>query len=420
MNIKAISRTVSIVALVAVIAIAGIAAGVYFLYYNPAPAAGTLMKFAHMNGWTQPGLVELATTCREALNLYADLKINSKGGLLGMNVTFVEGDTQGSPEKTLAVFENLKLDKDIVAFLGPSLSTEALGAYDRVKADGRPWFPIVWSDKLRMEHMNNLFFVSPWFSMMSEKQAEFIIAKGFKSVVFLVDDDAAAVGSMDTLIPLLEAGNVTVQKTYVVDRAATDFTQYLLQIKQTLPAIDLFIGNGIVPNYWILLKQGNEIGLFGQGTGVPFYDLGWNTQSGDYWAGCGNAGIGVLTANTYHAATKLSALGDELTAAYVAKTGKNIEPTAYEIWDAFISVTEAIRIAGTTEKGAVCKALQENSFVGTRGILTYKPDLTLQSLNHQQTPLPLYISQWVTPNLDFTHTVIVWPREVSTGDMIYP
>jgi len=413
-NLKAIFNVV-IVAIAAICLVGGILAGVYL--YQPAPEGEKWVTIAIIDGLTPPGLHEYAINDVQALQIYAD-RLNEQGGVLDHKIRFVIEDDNGMPEKAVAAFEKLKTG-DHVAWFGTSLSTVALGYWDRIRDDGRPWFPYIWADLMRAERQPNAFFCLPYGSLVGIRHAEFLVAQGFKDVVLISSHGAAELNMWEAMEPTLINGGATIQKEFWLARETIDFTPYLFEIQQEVTNIDcLMIGWSQSPAVWSLINQACEMGICGPGTGTPWFSLSGAEFQQGYHEALGDNLQWALALTTVHADVELSALGAELATLFLAKTGREAVTGVFAAFDSIIALTEAWKIAGTFDPEPVIKALEENSIQGTRFMMEFKPgspdDPT--NLNHHQLPLPYYGVQWSDISQKHTEdTVIVWPSEWATG-----
>jgi len=413
-DLKAISNVV-IVAIAAVCLVGGVLAGIYL--YQPAPEGEKWVTLAVIEGLTPPGLHEYAINDVQTLQVYAD-KLNEEGGVLGHKIRFVIEDDNGMPEKAVAAFEKLKTG-DHVAWFGTSLSTVALGYWDRIRDDGRPWFPYIWADLMRAERQPNAFFCLPYGSLVGLRHAEWVVDAGFKDVVHIGSHGAAELNMWEVMEPTMLDAGITIHKQFWLARETIDFTPYLFEIQQEVANIDCFLVQwSVSPAVWSLINQACEMGLCGPGTGTPWFGLSAAEFEEGYHEALGDNllwGTGMATA---HAESELSALGAELATLFLAKTGREPTTGVYAAFDSIIALTEAWKIAGTFDPEPVIKALEENSIQGTRFMMEFKPgppdDPT--DLNHHQLPIPYYAVQWSDITQKRTEdTVIIWPTEFATG-----
>ena len=82
-----------------------------------ASAADCPIKIGGLAPLSAPGSVTGGEAMRDAMNIAVD-EINSKGGILNCKVKLIIGDTEGLPEKGIAVMEKLISQDNVVAVGG--------------------------------------------------------------------------------------------------------------------------------------------------------------------------------------------------------------------------------------------------------------------------------------------------------------
>lgn len=422
MNIKAISRMLVAVVLTCAIIIAGVGGYAYYTYYLSAPSGAKTLEILCTFDLTPPGLYQYGKDCKDSVQLYADM-INAEGGVLGMNISFIWEDPSGQPEKMIAIFEKHKDDSKNIAWLGPVLSTEAIPIWQRMQDKGNVWFPQVWADVIRQNRSTNAFFTMPFASLIGELDADFVRDLGFRNWVCVMQDDAAMLNKWKTQKLFLQAHGVNIMKEFVLSKDTMDFTQYLFEIKQLPVKPDIVgIGWATLPNAWVLVNQAVEMGLCGNGTGVPWLEMGAEAWDDGFWEATGYNSVWSLKTLSEHANATWAPLGQKLIKLWNEKIGRVVGTGCMPVWDAIIAYISAVRFAGTTEPNAVIHALETNQFVGSRGVMDFSPGPVADptNLHHHQMDIPFFGVQLTALNQRITETAIIWPPSMVTAPYHIP
>jgi branched-chain amino acid transport system substrate-binding protein len=113
---------------------------------------------------------------------------------------------------------------------------------------------------------------------------------------------------------------------------------------------------------------------------------------------------------------------------YIERTGKQAaESYAFEAYDSIMIIAQAIKEAGGTDGKAIIAALENISFTGSLGTITFP----VNSANmpeaagkedkwwHQFPDPAITIVQYQEPNKDSTESPVVFPEKYKTGEPVF-
>jgi branched-chain amino acid transport system substrate-binding protein len=282
--------------------------------------------------------------------------INKSGGILGRNIEVAYQDDQGDPKRTISAFKQLTEVENVDFIIGPTWSNLGLPL---VKLAERTQTVII-SPTLGVADFNEgskyLFNTWPHDYLLSEKLAEHVFAKGFRSValvgaeqVWVKEQTQAFKAKFQTL-----GGEIA----YLTEPlpGTTDVRSDALKIIKN-PKIDAMVSttDGIIIGSLVAksLKESNFK--------IPTFSITLDQTAIDASQG-GFEGLEFLTCLTPT---------EDFQSRYETTYKTTIDIGADSAYDALMLLKQAIQVAGTLDSSIVAQRLAEiQSFEGASGVLT--------------------------------------------------
>lgn len=374
-----------------------------------------------------PGSVVGGEAMRDAMLIAAD-EINANGGLLGRTVELIVVDSEGLPERGASVTERLISQDGVVAIAGGYHSSVGVVAKE-VAHDSN--VPIVlantWNDTITSVQYPQVFRIAPLSSEVSAVDVKFIQwlrdESGIqldKVVILTENTDYGIPAAEDTSRLLGEAGIESV--TFGVDIGTQDFAGIIERIKAEEPDFIMSLATGEASYNFAQQCADAGIGPHDLPTLCEHVAL----ESESFWRNVpdGNfcfvrrIGLPPLLYNEN---------AHEFLAEYEARTGKEgAESYAFAAYDAVGIIAQAITEAGTTDPQEIIAALEEISYEGALGTITFP----INSLNtpqqagvdpkwwHQFPDPAVTVVQYQHEGEDSVGATVVFPQLYRTGDPI--
>ena len=374
-----------------------------------------------------PGSVVGGEAMRDAMLIAAE-RINASGGLLGRPVELVVVDSEGLPERGAAVTERLISQDGVVAIAGGYHSSVGVVAKE-VAHDNN--IPIVlantWNDTITSVQYPQVFRIAPLSSEVSAVDVKFIqwlrdeAGVQLQKVVILTENtDYGIPAAEDTSRLLGEAGIDSV--TFGVDIGTQDFAGIIERIKAEEPDFIMSLATGEAS--YNFAQQCADAGIGPQDLPTLCEHVALESES--FWRNVpdGNycfvrrIGLPPLLYND---------IALEFLAEYEARTGKEgAESYAFAAYDAVRIIAQAITEAGTTDANAIIAALEEISYEGALGTITFPinshntpQDAGVDPKWWHQFPDPaVTVVQYQQVGEDSVGATVVYPQTYRTGDPI--
>ena len=374
-----------------------------------------------------PGSVVGGEAMRDAMVIAAD-EINANGGLLGRPVELIVVDSEGLPERGSAGSERLINQEGVVAIAGGYHSSVGVVAKEVAHNNG---IPIVlantWNDTITSVQYPQVFRIAPLSSEVSAVDVKFMEwlrddagAKLGKVVILTENTDYGIPAAEDTTRLLGEAGIDAV--TFGVDIGTQDFAGIIERIKAEAPDLIMSLATGEAS--YNFAQQAADAGIGPQD--VPTLCEHVALESSSFWRNvpdgnyCFVRRIG-LPPQLYND------IAHDFLAEYEARTGKNgAESYAFAAYDAVRIIAQAITEAGTTDAQAIIATLEEISYVGALGTITFpvNSNNTPEQAGvdpkwwHQFPDPAVTVVQYQHEGEDSVGATVVYPQTYRTGDPI--
>jgi len=389
--------------------------------------AGDPIRIGALFPLSAPGSVVGGEAMRDAMIIAAE-RINAAGGLLGRPVELVVVDSEGLPERGAAVTERLISQDGVVAIAGGYHSSVGVVAKE-VAHDNN--IPIVlantWNDTITSVQYPQVFRIAPLSSEVSAVDVKFIqwlrdeAGIQLDKVVILTENtDYGIPAAEDTSRLLGEAGIESV--TFGVDIGTQDFAGIIERIKAEEPDFIMSLATGEAS--YNFAQQCADAGIGPQD--LPTLCEHVALESDSFWRNVpdGNycfvrrIGLPPLLYND---------IALEFLAEYEARTGKEgAESYAFAAYDAVRIIAQAITEAGTTDPNDIIAALEEISYEGALGTITFPinsrntpQDAGVDPKWWHQFPDPaVTVVQYQQQGEDSVGATVVFPHTYQTGDPI--
>jgi branched-chain amino acid transport system substrate-binding protein len=291
-------------------------------------------------------------------------EVNGSGGVLGRPVELVVEDDRSLAGESATAAKKLMSRDRVVALVGECSSARTLEAAAVAQAGGVPLVTTASTSPRVTEVGDCIFRVCFVDSFQGQVMATFARRKlGLRRAALLVDSTAPySVGLADFFERTFAAlgGEVVASQKYA--GTDTDFRAQLTAIRAAGPDA-LFL-----PGYYVaaglVARQARDLGLRatllgGDGFEAPqLLEIGGDALEGAYYS-------------THFAVENTGAASRSFVAAYRARFGALPNGLAALTYDSVRLVADAVRRAGTTDRGAVRSALAATrGFPGATGVTT--------------------------------------------------
>lgn len=249
-------RIVVLLALVALVVV-----GCVPLPTTPAPATFEgPVKVGMMTVMTGPA-ASVGMEQRNWAKLAVDA-LNKAGGIGGIQVEMVDGDTEFDPAKAVLVAERLAADPDIYGVVGPESSQNCAAVAEIFEEAGLAYIsPSCTKPDLTEQGYQTFFRVVPRDDVQAPADAVFIAKDlGAKSVYIIDDQTVYSVGLADEAEKKLrELGLMDIQRESI-SQQDSDFSALLTRVKAADPDV-LFLPIQLAAQGAQIAKQMQELGV---------------------------------------------------------------------------------------------------------------------------------------------------------------
>jgi len=379
-------------------------------------SAQDAIKIGGIAPLSPPGGVQTGESLRDGMKVAVD-ELNAAGGLLGKPVELIVEDTSGVPEKGVAAFERLTTKENVVAVTGSAHSAvcAAVGPvahkYSIAFIAGE-----CWSDNVTGAQIPEVFRITVANSLVYSVAADWVKAVGFKNIAIIGENSDWGLGVIDVFKNNLEGTGAKVT-SFTAERTVTDFTPQLLQLKNADPKPDLFIAGFTGAGLLQMLRQAYDLGL-APTKETAIFAAGADVLEPEFWKTMGMDGTYVIGNPAGLPGKPDTPLSRTFGAAYQESTGRPANSVAMEGYDGIMVIAEAIKAAGSADRGKITEALRDLKWEGTRGTI-YFPAKTEPAWAFQQWPeVPIFVIQYDQPDQLPENAQILWPSSQATTDKL--
>lgn len=284
-------------------------------------------------------------------------EVNEKGDV---NIELVVEDSAGKQEQALTVSQKLMSDDEIIAILGPTLSTEMNVVGPEADLNG---IPILGTSTTAagIPQLGEYVFRNsiPESLAIPAALEKAVAAYDVKKVAILYgNDDLFTQSGFDTMKEVAEDMDLEIVTIETFQKGQSDYNAQLTKIKDLQP--DLILASALYNEGAVIMGQARKMGI-----DTPF--LGGNGfNSPKVIEIAGEAADGLIVATPWFAEkedSKVQAFVEK----YEAKYGMAPDQFAAQAYDALYIYAEALKNAGEADRDAFRDSLAE--IKGLEGIL---------------------------------------------------
>jgi ABC-type branched-subunit amino acid transport system substrate-binding protein len=333
-------------------------------------------------------------------------------------------DTEGLPERGTAAMVRLINQDQVAGVVGEYHSAVGLTAKEVAHANNMPTvFAETWSAEITSVQYPEVFRIAPLSPVVSAVDAEFVASlPDIKKVVIMSENTGYGIpAAADTEVFLAEKGIEAV--SFFADLGTQDFSAIVERVKAENPDLIWVLSTG--ETSYNFQQQAAEAGIGPQDLPMVCNQVAGDSEA--YWANvpdgnlCFYRRIG-LPKEKYTDATS------SFEAKYVEATGKSsAESYAMEAYDSLKIMAQAINEAGSTDAGAIISALENITYDGALGTITFPygthnavPDEMDAMWWHQFPDPAITIVQYTEPGQSSADASTVFPDTYKTADPVLP
>jgi len=388
-----------------------------------AQAVSCPIKLGGLAPLSAPGTVVGGEAMRDAMKI-AEADINAAGGVLGCDIEVVIADTEGLPEKAVAVMEKLITQDGVVAVGGGYHSSVGVASKGVADARGMPVvFAETWNDTITSDKHKFVFRIAPLSSWASATIWQFALTvPGVKKVAILTENTDYGIPASQETAAGLTSGGID-SAVFSVDIGTQDYAGIIERIKAEAPDMIITLVTGEAA--YNFTQQAADAGI--GPLDLPFVTGQDALESGAYWRNVPD-GKHAFVQRIGVPENLFTEKGKAFAAAYKAKTGKaDVESYAMEAYDSIAILAQAITEAGGTGGEAIVEALENISHDGTLGRI-YFPYGTKKEPSadgkgdewwHQWPDPALTMIQFSEEGQSSSDAAIVYPDAYKTAEPIF-
>ncbi len=375
-----------------------------------------------------PGTVVGGEAMVDAMRI-AEEEINANGGLLGRPVELIIEDSEGLPERGTAAMEKLISQDGVVAVGGGYHSSVGVAAKEVAHQNGIPVvFAETWNDTITGDMQPEIFRIAPLNSEVSALDTRFLVylrdTLGYtlnKVVIITENTDYGIPAAEATTTGLAEADIDAV--TFTTDIGTQDFSGIIERVRAEDPDFIMVLNTGEAA--FNFAQQAADAGIGPQQ--VPMLCNQESLESGAHWTNVPDGNYCFLR----RVGLPVELYNDVATSfvqRYNERTGKQAaESYALEAYDSIMIIAQAITEAGSTEPQAIIDALENITYEGALGTITFP----INSSNtpeaagldpkwwHQFPDPAITVLQYQEEGQDSTVAPVIFPEIYKTGDVVW-
>lgn len=372
-----------------------------------------------------PGTVVGGEAMRDAMMIAVE-ELNERGGILGRPVELMIEDSEGLPERGTAVMEKLINQDNVVAIGGGYHSSVGVAAKEVAHDNGIPVvFAETWNDTITSVGYPEIFRIAPLNSEVSGVDVRFVTwlrdEKGatIEKVVILTENTDYGIPAAEETTRLLGEADIEAV-TFGVDIGTQDFAGIVERIKAEEPDMIMALATGEAS--YNFTQQAADAGI--GPADVPFLCNQVSLESSAFWTNVPDGNL-CFVRRVGLPAELYNDVATSFVQKYTERTGKQAaESYALEAYDSIMILAQAIEEAGTTDPAAIIEALENISYEGTLGTITFPvnsmntPEQAGQDAKwwHQFPDPAITIVQYQEEGQDSTIATVVFPEIYQTGE----
>jgi branched-chain amino acid transport system substrate-binding protein len=336
-------------------------------------------------------------------------EIKQAGGVLGKKVELIIEDDTGEPSVGIAAAEKLIARDKVIALIGGYSSTITYAQLNAIQRY-EPFVAWVGASSTKVEHEFGpkrwFFHYHPWDYHRQSTVRDFILSLNPrpKNVAVAYEDGIYGTTSRDYVVKYLKEKGFNVVFDERFKSGSSDFTPMLTKIKRTNP--EVFYWVAYAGDTTLIMKQAKEIDF------NPKLFLSVAVNFPQYKPSLGATGDFVSGVDVWVPGMKLPETVkwmEKFKKAYPDRTPEYWAPLAYTN---LMTVVEAIKRAGSTDKEKLIAAMEKTDYNSPMGKMTFKK--SEEGGLHQAIDEQI-VTQW---QAGVSH--VVYPVPKATSKLIYP
>lgn len=336
-------------------------------------------------------------------------EINQGGGVLGKKVELIIEDDTGEPSVGIAACEKLIARDKVAALIGGYSSTVTFAQLNAIQRY-EPLFAWAGASSTKVENEFGskpwFFHYHPWDYHRQSTIRDFLLSiqPQPKKIAIAYEDGIYGVTSRDYVVKYLKEKGFDIVFDERFKSGSADFTPMLTKIKSTNP--EVFYWVAYAGDTTLLMKQAKELDF------NPKLFLSVAINFPQYKESLGATGDYVAGVDVWIPGLKLPesvAWMEKFNKLYPGRTPEYWAPLAYTN---LMTVVDAIKRAGTTDKAKVIEAMAKTDYNSPLGRITFKKSEEgglNQAIDEQ------IITQWQNGVPQ-----VVFPEKKATAKLVYP
>jgi len=336
-------------------------------------------------------------------------EINKAGGVLGKKVELIIEDDTGEPSVGISAAEKLLTRDKVVALIGGYSSTITYAQLNAIQRY-EPFVAWAGASSTKVEHdfgpKRWFFHYHPWDYHRQSTVRDFLlsITPQPKAVAVAYEDGIYGTTSRDYVVKYLKEKGFNVVFDERFKSGSSDFTPMLTKIKRTNP--EVFYWVAYAGDTTLIMKQARELDF------NPKLFLSVAINFPQYKPSLGATGDHVAGVDVWVPGMKLPETVkwmEKFKKAYPDRVPEYWVPLAYAN---LMTVAEAIKRAGSTDKEKLIAAMEKTDYDSPMGKMTFKK--SEEGGLHQAIDEQI-VTQW---QAGVSH--VVYPVSKATSKLIYP
>lgn len=277
----------------------------------------------------------------------AQKEINEQGDV---NIELVIEDSAGKADQALTVAQKIMSDDEIVAIIGPTLSTEFFAVAPEADLNGISIMGTSTTAQGIPEIGDYVFRNSIPESLAIPTAMEKAVERtGAKKVAMIYgNDDVLTQSGFDTMKETAEKMGLEITTIETYQKGQSDYNAQLTKIKKSNP--DLILASALYNEGAVIMDQARKMGI-----DVPFVGgNGFNSPQAIEIAG--DAANGLIVATPWFGESKEQKVVD-FNKKYEEEYGKLPDQFAAQAYDALYIYADALKRAGEADREAFYEAL---------------------------------------------------------------
>jgi len=335
--------------------------------------------------------------------------INQAGGVLGKKVELIIEDDTGEPSVGIAAAEKLLTRDKVVALIGGYSSTITFAQMNAIQRL-EPFVAWVGASSTKVENEFGpkrwFFHYHPWDYHRQSTIRDFLlsISPRPKTVAVAYEDGIYGTTSRDYVVKYLKEKGFEIVFDERFKSGSSDFTPMLTKIKRTNP--EIFYWVAYAGDTTLIMKQAKEIDF------NPKLFLSVAINFPQYKESLGATGDDVAGVDVWIPGMKIPEAVkwmEKFKKAYPGRTPEYWAPLGYTN---LMTVVDAIKRAGSTDKEKLIAAMEKTDYNSPMGRITFKKS--------EEGGLHQAIDEQIITQWQAGVSQVVYPANKATGKLVYP